>query len=112
MGALKRRRVCRFQLTQAKAGEIQAAFQLCHLRPAAVIACQIQKRIVMFYNDQEGVPFGDPEFEWRTPLSVAVSDDDAATWRRLPDIENNEHNYCYLSACLQGKGRAFLLSRR
>ena len=67
--------------------------------PQALYRLPNSKRIVMFYNDRAGIPFGDGEFEWRTPLSVAVSDDEAATWRRLPDIENNEHNYCYLSAC-------------
>jgi hypothetical protein len=75
--------------------------------PQAIYRLPGSKRLVMFYNDRAGVPFGDPEFQWRTPLAVAVSDDEAATWRRLPDLEDNTRNYCYLSACFH-QGNAVL----
>lgn len=60
------------------------------------------QRIIMLYNDRAGVPFASPEFHRRCHLSVAVSDDDARTWRRLgllepPDSPSN----CYASICFQ-----------
>ena len=43
---------------------------------------------------------------WRTPLSVAVSDDDGATWQRHAPLEPDESvTYCYYSLCFHG-GRA------
>jgi hypothetical protein len=61
------------------------------------------RRMVMLYNDREGVPFGDPRFMWRTPLSVAVSDDDGRTWRRHTALEADDSvNYCYHSLCFSG----------
>lgn len=51
--------------------------------------------LVMLYNDRGEVPFGAKEYSWRTPLSVAISEDEARTWKRLPGIEDDRHNYCY-----------------
>ena len=61
------------------------------------------ERLIMLYNDREGVPFGAPEFGWRTPLSVAVSDDDGRTWQRHAPLESDDTvNYCYYSLCFAG----------
>jgi len=58
------------------------------------------ERLIMLYNDREGVPFGDPRFMWRTPLSIAVSDDDGASWQRHAALETDDSvNYCYYSLC-------------
>ncbi len=61
------------------------------------------ERLIMLYNDREGVPFGHLEFMWRTPLSVAVSDDDGRTWQRHAPLESDDAvNYCYYSLCFAG----------
>ena len=58
------------------------------------------ERLIMLSNDREGVPFGNPRFMWRTPLSIAVSDDDGATWQRHTPLESDDTvNYCYYSLC-------------
>ncbi len=68
--------------------------------PQSVWRLPGSERLVMLYNDREGVPFGTPEFMWRTPLSVAVSDDDAVTWQRHTPLEADDSvNYCYYSLC-------------
>jgi hypothetical protein len=68
------------------------------------------ERLVMIYNDRSGVPFGSVEFNWRTPLCVAVSDDDGRSWRRLSrDIESDDGvNYCYASLDFFGGDKAIL----
>jgi photosystem II stability/assembly factor-like uncharacterized protein len=70
--------------------------------PQSIYRLPGSSRLVMFYNDREGVAFGDPEFQWRTPLCVAVSDDEGATWKRQAQLEDDRVNYCYLSACFFG----------
>lgn len=54
-------------------------------------------RIVMLYNDRGKHPVGRAGFSNRTPLSVAVSDDEGATWKRLCELEDDSKNYCYFS---------------
>ncbi len=62
-----------------------------------------RQRLIMLYNDRRGVPFGAPEFQWRTPLSVAVSDDEGATWHAHVPLEPDDSvNYCYYSLCFCG----------
>jgi len=54
--------------------------------------------LVMLYNDRGRVAFGSPTFQYRTPLSVAVSGDEGQTWRKLSPMEADERrNYCYAS---------------
>lgn len=57
-------------------------------------------RIIMIYNDRQGVPFASPEFFRRSSMSVAVSDDDARSWRRLGLLEPEDSpSNCYCSIC-------------
>jgi hypothetical protein len=57
------------------------------------------KRLLCVFNDRSAVSFAnaDENWRWRTPLTLAVSDDNAATWRILENIEDESHNYCYTS---------------
>ena len=62
-------------------------------------------RLLCIYNDRRHVAYGDREkfWDWRTPLSAAVSDDCGKSWRKLGDIENEDHNYCYVSILFAGE---------
>ncbi len=54
--------------------------------------------LVMLYNDRGETPFGSPEFQVRTPLSVAVSADEGKSWSKRPCIESDQsRSYCYPS---------------
>jgi hypothetical protein len=66
------------------------------------------KRIVMLFNDREGVPYGHSQFNWRRPLAIAVSDDNALTWRRhgLLEPETVVSN-CYYSICFHKENVIF-----
>ena len=57
------------------------------------------------FNNRHHIAFGDTErfWSWRTPLTLAVSDDDASTWRILGNIEDESHNYCYTSMLFFGR---------
>lgn len=59
-------------------------------------------RLLMLYNDRGTTPFGDQWFSQRTPLSVAVSDDEGRHWRRVEEWEDDSHNYCYFSLLFHG----------
>ena len=55
-----------------------------------------QNRLLCIYNDRRDIAFAESEiWDWRTPLSVAVSDDNAKSWQILGNIEDDSHNYCY-----------------
>ncbi len=64
---------------------------------------ELAEPYVVVNNDRRGWTFGDNGAQsgrpwgWRTPLSVAVSDDHGARWRVLGDLEDDPHNYCYAS---------------
>ncbi len=65
-------------------------------------------RYIMLYNDRGELPFGHPQFNWRRPLSVAVSDDGCKTWKyhgllEPEDIPSN----CYYSICFSGENVIF-----
>lgn len=75
--------------------------------PQSIYRLPDSHRMLMLYNDRAGAPFGESKFHWRTPLAVAVSDDDARTWHRLPDLEDSTHNYCYFSACFHKENVLF-----
>lgn len=54
--------------------------------------------LVMLYNDRRTIPFGAPEFQIRTPLSVAVSADEGRSWRKCGELESDQsRSYCYPS---------------
>lgn len=56
-------------------------------------------RLICIFTDRSSVSFAnaDEYWNWRTPLTIAVSDDNAATWKILGNIEDDSHNYCYTS---------------
>ena len=56
------------------------------------------RRLVMLYNERGRLGYGEPGYANRTPLSVAVSDDDGRSWQKRPAIEPDvSRNYCYYS---------------
>ena len=60
-------------------------------------------RLVMLYNDRGEMGYGEPGYPLRTPLSVAVSDDDGESWQALAPLEGDESkNYCYFSLLFFG----------
>lgn len=68
--------------------------------PATIKRVPGTNRLAMLHNDRGGVPFGDPTFQWRTPLAVSISDDEGATWLpHEPLLPDDSHNYCYYSMC-------------
>ena len=55
-------------------------------------------RLYCVYNDHRDIPYsGEPPWTWRTPLSLAVSDDHGSTYKPLGEVEDTSHNYCYAS---------------
>ncbi len=68
--------------------------------PATIKRVPGTNRLAMLHNDRSGVPFGDPTFQWRTPLATSISDDEGATWLpHEPLLGDDSHNYCYYSMC-------------
>jgi Neuraminidase (sialidase) len=61
-------------------------------------------RLLCVFTDRSSISFAnhDEYWNWRTPLTLAVSDDNAATWRILGNIEDDSHNYCYTSILFLG----------
>ncbi len=62
------------------------------------------KRLICLYNDRRGVPFGSEKkhWNWRTPLTLAVSDDNGESWKNLAVIGKDDHNWCYASILFAG----------
>ena len=62
------------------------------------------RRLLCVFNNRRHVAFGDAEHFWhgRTPLTLAASDDDAATWQILGNIEDESHDHCYTSMLFFG----------
>ncbi len=56
-----------------------------------------KKRLLCLYNDHHGQAFAGPNWSWRTPLTLAASDDNGQSWQILGEVEDNRHNYCYTS---------------
>lgn len=74
-----------------------AGINVC-LGPQTIKRLPGSPRLVMLYNDRGKLGYGEPGFSFRTPLSVAVSDDEGKTWKKLPPIESSDaRNYCYFS---------------
>ena len=46
---------------------------------------------------------GDNHWGWRTPLTLAYSDDNGHSWKKYEEIEDDSHNYCYMSMTFIGK---------
>jgi len=64
----------------------------------------------MLYNDRGETPWGDETFNYRTPLAVAVSDDEGETWQRLGALTDESLNYCYFSLLFFDQGQRFIIS--
>ncbi len=65
-------------------------------------------RYIMLYNDRGELPFGHPQFHWRRPLSVAVSDNDRGVWKFHGLLENEDvPSNCYYSICFTGGNVVF-----
>jgi hypothetical protein len=56
------------------------------------------------------VIFGDTEnnWHWRTPLTLAYSDDNGRSWHNYQQIEDDSHNYCYTSITFTEPKKALL----
>ena len=73
------------------------------LSPATAQRLPGSDDILIIYNDRSGVPFNPgrnhkSEFNWRTPLSSAVSSDGGRTWHHHKTIETDlTKSYCYTS---------------
>lgn len=66
------------------------------------------RRMIMLYNDRGDIPFGHPQFYWRRPMSVAVSDDEGKTWRRHGVLEPDWiASNCYYSILPHGDNLVF-----
>ena len=79
------------------------------LGPQTIKRLPESRRLVMLYNDRGALGFGEPGFSNRTPLSVAVSDDEGLSWKKHTAIEPSEaNNYCYYSLLFFGD--RFLIS--
>jgi len=52
--------------------------------------------LVILYNDRRGVPKDEDRFQWRTPLTSAISSDHGHTWHSYKLVEVDEsRSYCY-----------------
>lgn len=64
------------------------------LSPASIERMPPSKTLVALWNDHENIS---PELRnRRTPLAIAVSSDEAKTWRKVMTLEDDPHGwYCY-----------------
>lgn len=73
------------------------------LGPQTIKRVPGSRRLVMLYNERGSIGYGEPGFSNRTPLSVAVSDDDGKSWKKHLALETSEEkNYCYYSLLFSG----------
>jgi len=85
--------------------EMKAATDLVSpCSPQSIRRIPGSSRLLCVFNNRRHIAFGDTErfWSWRTPLTLAVSDDDASTWRILGNIEDESHNHCYTSMLFFG----------
>lgn len=76
--------------------------------PQSIMRLPGSGRLVMLFNDRGSVPYGHEQWHWRRPLTIAVSDDNAATWRRHGLLEpDTVPSNCYYSICLHGANVLF-----
>jgi hypothetical protein len=84
----------------------QATELVAPISPATAKRLPDSDDILMIYNDRRGVPFDSDwhsQFNWRTPLSSAVSDDCGRTWGHHKLVEEDRHrSYCYTSITFLG----------
>ncbi len=65
--------------------------------PQSIRRLPQSSRLLCIYNNRRGVGYNEPEWNWRTTLSAAVSDDGGESWQTLAPIEDDSHNQCYTS---------------
>ena len=65
------------------------------LAPQSIKRLPDSSRLLCVYNDHAGQSFLKGDWWWRTPLSLAVSDNDGKDWKAVGDIEDTSSNYCY-----------------
>ncbi len=74
--------------------------------PQTIVRAPGGSRLYCLYNDRRSEGYGPQvSWEWRTPLSLAVSDDGGANWRSCGEIEPDTRNYCYMSALFLSSGK-------
>lgn len=68
------------------------------LSPQSIKRIPDSHRLICVYNDHRGITFGKrPDCIWRTPQTIAYSDDEGKSWNNLGELETKEHSYCYTS---------------
>ena len=79
----------------------QATELVAPIAPASAKRLPASDEILMIYNDRRGVPLSSDwhsVFNWRTPLSSAVSSDGGRTWGHHKTVEADQtKSYCYTS---------------
>lgn len=79
-------------------GPFTAATDLiCPMSPQSIKRVPGTDRLICVYNDHSTIPYGSVRWHWRTPNNLAVSDDEGESWRRVGELEPDDHNYCYTS---------------
>lgn len=96
-----------YAIYRCYADDVTAPWKDCGVFPGLNVCCSAQtirrlpgsNELVMLYNDRGTLRWGeqDTEFNFRTPVSVAISGDEGATWERWGTLENDSKNYCYFS---------------
>lgn len=68
--------------------------------PQSIKVLPHSERLIMLYNDRGELPFGHPQFMRRSPLSLAISDDNGVSWKKYGELESgNIPSNCYFSIC-------------
>lgn len=96
-----------YAIYRCYADDVTAPWTDCGVFPGLNVCCSAQTirrlphsdRLIMWYNDRGTLRWGeqDTEFNFRTPVSVAISGDEGATWERWGALEDDSKNYCYFS---------------
>lgn len=92
------------------ASSIDAPWKNCGIIPGLNVCCgpQAMRRLpasghlLMLYNDRGPLAWGEKDFHFRTPLSIAISRDEGQTWEKRGELEDDSRNYCYYSILFVG----------
>ncbi len=76
--------------------DVVEGFHVC-CSPQTIKRMPATGHLIMLYNDKGTIPLGEREFHARSPLSVATSDDNGASWQRWGELEPAPTTYCYYS---------------
>ncbi|MHC4871827.1 MAG: sialidase family protein [Planctomycetota bacterium] len=76
--------------------------------PQSIKVLPGSNRMIMLFNDNKEIPYGHPQYGWRRPLSIGVSDDDGASWNLHGQLEPSEiPTNCYYSICFHNENVIF-----